>query len=122
MDNTNEIVRRFVAVWNETDPAARRSQIQSLWTPDGVHYVKAREARGYDALDVRVTGAHENNVERNGLKFVATGDAERLQDVIKFHWHMTPKDSSEIVAVGLEFLVMSEDGRIVRDYQFIVPS
>jgi hypothetical protein len=41
-----------------------------------------------------------------------------VADAVKFRWEMVSA-SGEVAGVGLEFLVLAGDGRIVRDYQFI---
>jgi hypothetical protein len=32
---TEDVIRRYVAVWSEPDAAARRAAVTSLWAPDG---------------------------------------------------------------------------------------
>jgi hypothetical protein len=54
-----------------------------------------------------------------GLSFRGRGDAERLDDVVKFHWEAIAKDG-EAFAVGLGFLVLAADARIERDYTIVV--
>lgn len=120
MDTPQQLADRYVAVWNETDPERRRHAIADLWTADGQHYVNAREVRGLDALDQRVTGSHEKNVRDNGYRFRAKPDARALHDVVTFHWEMLPADSEAVVATGLEFLIVDPQGRILIDYQFIL--
>lgn len=118
MDAAQDLADRYAAVWNETDPERRRRQIAELWTPTGEHYVDVREARGYDALEKRITGSHEKNVRDNGHRFRAAKDARRLQDVVTFHWEMLPAEGETVLARGLEFLIVGDDGQIVADYQF----
>jgi hypothetical protein len=77
------------------------------------------EARGHDALESRVTRAYEEFVAPGTFVFRSRGDADRLHDVVKFRWEMVSRDSGDVAAVGLEFLVLGPDGRIVSDYQFI---
>ena len=77
-----ELVSRYMAVWNQPDATLRRKAIHELWAEDGAHILQppqdirkaARglgfasavlEARGHDALEVRVTRAYED--------FVASG-------------------------------------------------
>jgi len=110
----------YVAVWNETDLQARRRAIAELWTPEGVHYVDTREARGYDALEKRITGSHEKNVRDGGHRFRAAKGARTLRNAVTFFWEMLPADSEKVVATGLEFLIIDAEGRILTDYQFVL--
>lgn len=119
-DTAQELAARYAAVWNESDAAARRDMIVGLWRPDGVHFVKDREARGHAALDVRIIGAYEANVRDNGNRFRARADAQRLRDVVTFTWEMVPAAGDTVLAVGREVLVVDDEDRIVTDYQFIL--
>lgn len=113
---------RYVNVWNQPDTAARRAAIAALWVPEGEHFVRTLHAKGYDALQQRVTGSHEKNVRDAGFRFVRAGDVQFLSDAVMFHWHMVPAAGGPVAALGLEFLVLAEDGRIAVDYQFILPT
>lgn len=118
--SAQQLADRYVAVWNETNPAARRDAIAQLWLPDGVHYVTTREARGYAALEERIIGSHNKNVRDAGHVFRAVKNAQALHRVITFNWEMIRPATVEVLAVGLEFLEIDADGRINRDFQFIV--
>ena len=77
------------------------------------------EARGYEEIEARVASAYEHWVGAEGLSFRGRDDAERLGDVVKFHWEAVAKDG-EVFGVGLNFLVVPADGRMERDYTFVV--
>jgi hypothetical protein len=131
-----ELVSRYVAVWNQPDAELRRQAIRDLWTDDGAHILQppqeirkvatglgfgsvALEARGHDALEVRVTRAYEEFVEPGEFAFRPRDNADRLRDVVKFNWEMVPAAGGDAAAAGLEILVLDDDGRITADYQFI---
>jgi hypothetical protein len=131
-----ELVGRYVAVWNEPDPELRRKAIHELWAKDGAHILQppqeireaaARlgfisttfQARGHDALDVRVTRAYEEFVAPGEFTFQPRDNADRLGNVVKFNWEMVPSGGGEAAGAGLEILILDEDGRIKTDYQFI---
>jgi hypothetical protein len=135
--STAELADRYIALWNESDADRRRRMIAELWTEDGTHILQPPqeirdiaaqpgigltailEARGYGQIEARAASAYEHWVGSEGLSFRRRDDAERLSDVVKFHWEAVGKDG-ELVAVGLNFLVLAADGRIVRDYTFVV--
>jgi hypothetical protein len=97
----NELAGRYVALWNEPDPARRRAGVAQVFAEDSAHLlhppqeareVKAApvvnpifEARGHADLEARVTGADEEWVETGGFSF------------------------------------RPQDGRVRLDYQFIEP-
>jgi hypothetical protein len=117
MTDAQQLADRYVAVWNETDPAARREQIAALWAPDGEHYVRTLEVRGHAALEQRVIGSYEKNVRDAGHRFRARANAQVLRNVVTFHWEMVA--GAAVVAVGHEVLVLDDRGRIATNYQFI---
>jgi hypothetical protein len=128
---------KYIALWNEPEAERRRRMIAELWTQDGRHILQppqemreiaARpgialpailEARGHEQIEARATSAYEHWVGSEGLSFRGRDDADRLGDVVKLHWEAVAGDG-EAVAVGLSFLVLAADGRIERDYTFIV--
>jgi hypothetical protein len=130
------LIHRYVAVWNEPDAERRRAAIHELWSADAVHMLQppkellqtaeglgfdrlVLEARGHHALEFRVTRAYEEFVAPGSFVFRSRGNADRLHDVVKFNWEMVPQDGGEVVGVGLEIFILGPDGRIVSDYQFI---
>jgi hypothetical protein len=137
MNDPRALSANYMALWNEPDADRRRRMIAELWTEDGMHVLQppqeireiaARpglamtanlEARGYEEIEARATSAYEYWVGSEGLSFRGRDDAERLADVVKFHWEAVAKNG-EVAAVGLNFLVLAADGRIERDYTFVV--
>ena len=134
---TDTQAEKYVALWNEPDADRRRRMIAELWTEDGRHILQPPEeiraiaaqpgialtaileARGYDEIEARATSAYEHWVGSEGLSFRGRDDADRLGDVVKLHWEAVSQDGS-VSAVGLSFLVLAADGRIERDYTFVV--
>ena len=128
---------KYLALWNEPDADRRGRTIAELWTEDGRHFLQPPqeiraiaaqpglaitamlEARGHEEIEARAASAYEHWVGSEGLSFRGRDDAERLGDVVKFHWEAIAKDG-EVVAVGLVFLVCAASGRIERDYTFVV--
>jgi hypothetical protein len=131
-----ELVSRYVALWNEPDTELRRTAIHDLWTEDGAHILQppqeirqaaaglgftstTLQARGYDALEVRVTRAYQEFVAPGKFTFTPRDNADRLGNIVKFNWEMVPTGGGEVAGAGLEILFLDEDGRIKTDYQFI---
>jgi hypothetical protein len=132
-----QLAKKYLALWNEPDADRRRRMIAELWTADGRHILQPPEeiraiaaqpgigltaileARGHEQIEARAASAHEHWVGSKGLSFRGRDDADRLGDVVKFHWEAFAQDG-ELIAVGLVFLVLAADGRIERDYTFVV--
>ena len=131
-----QLADRYVALWNDPDPKRRSRMIAELWTEDGsqilqppqeMREIAARpglglaatlEARGHAELEARAATAYEHWVGSEGLSFRGRDGAERLGDVVKFHWEAV-SPAGEVTAVCLVFLVLGADDRIRRDHVFI---
>jgi hypothetical protein len=132
-----ELAEKYLALWNEPDAVHRRRMIAELWTEDGKHILQPPQeireiaagpglamtailqAQGYEQIEARVAGAHEHWGGSEALVFRGRDDADRLGDIVKFHWEAVAKDGT-VFAIGLNFLVLAPDDRIERDYTFIV--
>jgi hypothetical protein len=66
-----------------------------------------------------VRGAHDKNVRLAGHRFRAVRNAQALRNVVEFNWEMLPAHGEQVLAVGLEVVILDDDQRIVRDCQFI---
>jgi hypothetical protein len=132
-----QLAETYIGLWNEPDDDRRRRMIAELWTEDGRHILQPPqeireiaaqpgigltailEARGLEEIEARATSVYNYWVGSEGLSFRARDDADRLGDVVKFHWEALANDDT-LFAVGLSFLVLAADGRIERDYTFVV--
>ena len=83
------------------------------------HHERDPQAQGYEEIEARAASVYEHWVGSEGFSFRGRDDADRLGDVVKLHWEAIAKDDT-VFAVGLSFLVLAADGRIERDYTFIV--
>lgn len=115
-----QFVDQYVALWNEPDTDARRNAIEQLWAADGANYTASMEAVGYDALERRVTAAYEAYVGSGQYRFRSAEPAVEHHHAAKVRWEMVTVPDGDVASVGLEFLVLDDDGRIVSDHQFIV--
>jgi hypothetical protein len=136
--NPQDLVERYIGLWNQPSPEVRRTLIHELWREDGEHVLQAPiemrevarrlgfaeaglEARGYAALEARVTRAYEDFVAPGKYVFRAKPNAERLRDHVKFNWEMVSQADAQVAAVGLDILVLDNEDRIRLDCQFIEP-
>jgi hypothetical protein len=121
MSHAEDLAQRYIHIWNEADPGARRAQVAALWAENGTHYVRVREVHGHVDLETRVATSHQTNVAGRNYWFEVAGLVEPLRDMVKFNWRMVPKGGGAVAATGLIVCLLAEDGRIRIDYQFIDP-
>lgn len=115
---TSSLIDRYVAVWNEPDPGARRRAITELWAEDGAQYTETTVHRGRDGVEARITGAHDQFVATGAFVFAAAEDGVAHHDAVTFTTHMVPAGGGAPVWSGTVFVLLDRDGRIRRDYQF----
>jgi hypothetical protein len=118
---TTDLADRYVALWNEPDAAVRRRRIEALWTPAGATTNRLLDARGWDAIDARVTTAYESWVRDKDHAFRRRGEPLAHHGVVRLEWEMGPRAGGPPVSRGTNVLLLAADGRIVSDYQFAIP-
>jgi ketosteroid isomerase-like protein len=116
----DQFVDRYVAVWNESDPVARRRAIAELWDPDGTEITDSARYHGHDALEVRITEAHNDLVRDAGFVFRSADDSTGHHDMVTFTIHMIPAAGGDIAWTGRIFLSLGENGLIRNECQFAV--
>jgi len=130
-----QLSERYVALWNEPDPATRAEGVRSLWREGGRHLLLAPveireradalgfpkatlEVRGHEALLTRVSRAYAEFVAPGDYRFRGRGEPARVGETLRLAWEMIDRGGA-VAAGGTEFLVLDPTGRIAADYQFI---
>jgi hypothetical protein len=105
----------YVAAWNEQDAAKRSSAIAALWAPDALGRTGTRR---YAPLTRLTLAAPAKNAAHESIRFRAAPSARVRGDVVTFRWEMLLAESETVLASGLEFLIVDDDGRILVDHPF----
>ena len=116
--SVTELIDRYLAMWHEPNAERRREIITELWSADGADVLRSLDARGYEAIEGRVTRAHEKWVRDGGFVFRMRGNLARHHNVVKFNWEMVPAGGGEANSLGFDFFILGADGRIRVCYQF----
>lgn len=115
MSDVTELVERYLATWNETDPRARRAEIDTLWTEDASYVDPLVVAEGRDAIDETIAGAQ---LQFAGLRFRLAGTVDAHHNLARFTWELAP-EGAEAIAEGFDVAVLSEDGQIRSVHGFL---
>jgi hypothetical protein len=121
MDDAHIWADRYVAVWNESDPARRRQRVADLWGTSGQSLHRTLDPRGVDAITARVTQSYDKWLAQRGLRFHASGQPQGHHDVVMCNWAMGAPDGGDVVSLGLSFLLLDASGRLHSDLQFAEP-
>jgi hypothetical protein len=119
LSDLDKLAERYVAIWNEPDAAARRAAVGELFTEDVAHFTPSMEVHGQDEMAARILMSYEKWVEPGGHVFRPAPGATGHHDAVRSNWHMVSVPGGDIISVGFDFVLVAEDGRIKRDYQFI---
>jgi SnoaL-like domain len=115
MSDLQDLAERYVALWNETDPVARRRAVDGLWAEDGSYTDPLVDAQGRDAIDATLQ-AVQNDFP--GLAFTLLGPVDAHHGIARFRWELGP-EGGEALVVGFDVLVAAGDGRIAQVLGFL---
>jgi hypothetical protein len=137
-EQLNQLVDRYISLWNDPDPAVRSKLIREVWRPGGGEVlvdppqeigdaaknlefpIPTLDVHGYDALEARVTRAYEMFIAPGEHVFRRRGEVfELLDHVIAYKWDMVTVAGGEPVGGGAGILVLDGDDRIRVIYQTI---
>ncbi|RSN15432.1 hypothetical protein DMB42_00815 [Nonomuraea sp. WAC 01424] len=114
-----DLVGRYVAVWNEADPVLRRDAVADLWAQDGMELVESTLFRGHAELETRVTHAYKEFVEERKFAVTSANDVFGHHDGVTFTLQLTTADG-EVAWAARVVLIVGEDELIRYDYHFTV--
>ncbi|MET8911854.1 nuclear transport factor 2 family protein [Micromonospora sp. NPDC004551] len=109
-----ELIEKYLAAWNTTDPTARRALIDEVWTTDGTYTDPLAAVAGRDQIDALIAAVQQQFA---GLEFRLAGPVDAHHDLARFTWHLGPRDAEPIV-VGFDVAVIT-DGRVATVHGFL---
>ncbi|MFE7188136.1 nuclear transport factor 2 family protein [Kitasatospora sp. NPDC057541] len=109
-----QLAARYLAAWNETDPAARRKLVDDAWAEDGSYTDPLAAVSGREAVDALIGAAQ---AQFPGLVFTL-GPVDAHHDIARFTWNLGPAGEEPLV-IGFDVLVADAAGRIASVYGFL---
>lgn len=110
-----EIIRKYIACWNETDPSQRRELIEKLWAADGRYTDPMADLTGRAEIDAGVAGAQQMFP---GMVFSLAGAVDSNHNQARFSWHLGP-EGGEPVVIGFDVAVVNDDGQLASVHGFL---
>ncbi|MFI5958086.1 nuclear transport factor 2 family protein [Cryptosporangium sp. NPDC051539] len=104
----SDLIERYLSVWNEDDPAARRTKLAEHWAEDVTLVDPLVQVKGRDAIEATIAGVRE---QFPGLVFTPVGTVDAHHDVARFRWGLGPADA-EPLAIGFDVVTLDAEGRI----------
>lgn len=103
-----DLIGRYIAAWNETDPQRRGALIARIWTEDASYVDPMMEGHGHAELNAMIGAVRERFPE---LRFRLFGTPEAHHARVRFSWELVP-EAGPVVAKGTDFAALAEDGRL----------
>lgn len=113
MDNANTIAERYIAVWNETDAARRRTLIRESWLEDATYVDPLMSGEGHAEIEGLISAVQ---ARFPGFRF-ALISADGYGDRLRFSWKLGPADNDDMIE-GTDFAIV-EDGRLKEVHGFL---
>lgn len=102
MTDTNALVERYIASWNETDPDKRRQLIAATFTDTATYTDPMMKSEGRGGIDQMLAAVQERFA---GFTLRQRGKVDGYEDRVRFSWELGPKDGPSI-AGGTDFATL----------------
>jgi hypothetical protein len=112
-----DVVGAYLTAWNEPDEAARRRLLESSWADDGVYCDPIGKAAGREALGAYIAGFQ---AARPGDRIDLATAVDSHDGYLRFGWAERGQDGT-VVADGMDFGTLADDGRLARIIGFFGP-
>jgi hypothetical protein len=110
------LAHRYLEVWNEADPDARRSAITGLWAENARYVDPLADVEGHERISDLI-GAVQTQAPGHVFRLLDGVDAHH--DVMRFGWKLVPEAGGQPVAIGFDVAVTDEKGRIATVVGFL---
>jgi hypothetical protein len=116
----SNLMDRYLACWNETDAAARRTLVEQTFADDSSYTDPLADVRGHDQIAATIDAVQQ---QFPGFVFTARGAADEHHRQARFGWGLGPVGADPLVE-GFDVVVLDDDGRITTVLGFLdkVPS
>ncbi len=115
MSDFTQLAEKYIAMWNETDPSARRVLINEIWSEDGRYVDPLAAVAGHDEIDAVVAGAQ---AQFPGMTFRLASAVDAHHDQARFTWELGPEGAGALV-VGFDVAQRNGDGRLALVLGFL---
>lgn len=104
MSDVNDLVDRYIAIWNETNTTSRRALIERTWTQDARYVDPLMTGDGHSGIDTMIAGVQQRFPD---FRFSLLGKPDAHGAHLRFSWALGPQ-GGEAVVKGTDFAVMHE--------------
>jgi NAD(P)-dependent dehydrogenase (short-subunit alcohol dehydrogenase family) len=110
-----ETVTGYLAAWNQTDAAARRTALEALVAGEARYVDPMADVTGPEGLDALIAAVQ---AQFAGLTFSLHGAVDAHHDTARFQWALGPA-GTEPAVIGSDVITVGADGRITQILGFL---
>ena len=103
-----DLAQRYIDAWNETDPVARRTAVNELFSEDARYVDPLALAQGREAIAATIGPVQE---QFPGFVFRLAGPVDAHHEQARFTWELGPA-GQEAPIVGFDVAVTDGAGRL----------
>ena len=108
-NDLNNLINRYIEAWNETDGERRRELVAAVWSDDGTYLDPLMSGAGHDSIATMIGLAQQQFPEHH---FELSFGPDAHNDAVRFAWRLYGPDGDAPVAAGVDFGVVTDDGRL----------
>ena len=109
------VVENYVASWNETDPARRKSALAASCTGNASYRDPVMTSDGHAGLDAMLAGVQ---AKFPGFVLRRTSKVDAHNGACRFTWSLGPASGPTVVE-GVDFCALAPDGKLASIVGFI---
>ncbi len=109
MSQPDNVVERYIAIWNETDVERRRDLIAQTWDDKSSYVDPLFSADGHEGIDALVAGFQQQFPEH---RFRLSSDVDQHHDRLRFSWELVEPVGGVAIVKGTDFGRVTSDGRL----------
>ncbi|MEO5867631.1 MAG: nuclear transport factor 2 family protein [Sphingomonas sp.] len=115
MTDPMTIADRYLAVWNEADPSARRARLAAQWASDARYVDPLMAGSGPDNIATMIEAAR---AQFPGHAFALSGKPDGHGNHVRFSWTLAP-DGGASVGGGTDFVRLDGEDRVAEVVGFL---
>jgi hypothetical protein len=116
MSVNDSVIDRYIAIWNEADPAKRRDLIGWAFTEDAAYLDPMLSGEGHASLETMFDGVF---AQLPGAQVSLIGKPDAHHDWVRFSWKLVLPGETESFIEGTDLGLIGPDGRFERIAGFL---
>jgi hypothetical protein len=94
MRTATQVAEDYIALWNETDAARRKSLLAKTWSPEAIYADPLMKGVGHAEIDALIAAVQ---LRFPALHFSLLGAPDGYGDVARFSWALGPTGGDAVV-------------------------